>query len=434
MSWWVKEIESITDDNLYRLCYIEADDTTLFPAPVQQKEVSDPDNPGQTIWVTDYTIVRGSKLYCLSNASWYKLNSSGQWILQKSGQEIEISADDIIYDNTDSGMTATNVQDAIDELKDTDETQDRALAELYGENANQQLEINYAINTGSKNLLKITASSQTIQGVTFTVNKDQTVTVNGTNTGAGSAIFVIVPNPQAILIPDGDYWFTGCPQGGSDSTFDLRWFQYSPNASAYEIGSGAKIHKSGNTARSNIAIVVRSGVTVNNITFKPMIRPAEITDSTFEPYAPTNRELYEISQTKASLNDIYGLKPTIPNGANLNDLTAGCMTCPGATVAASLLNCPTTTDAFIIYTDYLAAASRVIQRIYSFSTTTGIPAQYMRVRWSQGWTPWYQVTMQQVASVQSVSPSLMLNREEITPLETDVIKDTEEIEEIEETE
>lgn len=434
MSWWVKEIESITDDNLYRLCYIEADDTTLFPAPVQQKEVSDPDNPGQTIWVTDYTIVRGSKLYCLSNASWYKLNSSGQWILQKSGQEIEISADDIIYDNTDSGMTATNVQDAIDELKDTDETQDRALAELYGENANQQLEINYAINTGSKNLLKITASSQTIKGVTFTVNDDQTVTVNGTNTGAGSAIFVIVPNPQAILIPDGDYWFTGCPQGGSDSTFDLRWFQYSPNASAYEIGSGAKIHKSGNTARSNIAIVVRSGVTVNNITFKPMIRPAEITDSTFEPYAPTNRELYEISQTKASLNDIYGLKPTIPNGANLNDLTAGCMTCPGATVAASLLNCPTTTDAFIIYTDYLAAASRVIQRIYSFSTTTGIPAQYMRVRWSQGWTPWYQVTMQQVASVQSVSPSLMLNREEITPLETDVIKDTEEIEEIEETE
>ena len=83
--------------------------------------------------------------------------------------------------------------------------QDRALAELYGEDANQQLEIDYAINTGAKNLLKITASSQTIKGVTFTVNDDQTVTVNGTNDGTGASTFMIVPNAQAIKIPDGKY-------------------------------------------------------------------------------------------------------------------------------------------------------------------------------------------------------------------------------------
>lgn len=411
MSWWVKEIESITDDNLYRLCYIEADDTTLFPAPVQQKEVSDPDNPGQTIWVTDYTIVRGSKLYCLSNASWYKLNSSGQWILQTTGGGGGASsADQVSYDNTDSGLTATNVQNAIDEIKDLDDMQDRELAELYGEDANQQLEINYAINTGSKNFLKITANSQTIKGVTFTVNDDQTVTVNGTNDGTGASTFVIVPNAQAITIPDGNYILSGCPTGGGESApFDLRWYMYSPGKSAYDSGNGASIEKSGNGTGSNIAIVVKTGQTAHNITFKPMIRRAEITDSTYVPYAPTNRELYELCETKASLNDIYGIKNQLPNGTNLNDLTAGCMTCPGATVAASLLNCPTTTDAFIIYTDYLAAASRAIQRIYSFSTTTGIPAQYMRVRWSQGWTPWYQVTMQSVASVQSLNSPMTLN-------------------------
>lgn len=103
----------------------------------------------------------------------------------------------------------------------------------------------------------------------------------------------------------------------------------------------------------------------------------------------------ELVETKASLNDIYGIKNQLPNGTDLNNLSAGIMMCPGATVAATLINCPTT-DAFIIYTDYLAAVSRAIQRIYSFSTTTGIPAQYMRARWSQGWTPWYQVMMQSV--------------------------------------
>ena len=377
------------------------------------------------------TIGYGSRADIISDSSKYIWNGS-QWVRQISGGGGGASsADQVSYDNTDSGLTATNVQDAIDEIHTTDDTQDNTIAELSEENDNQQLEIDYAINTGAKNLLKITASSQTIKGVTFTVNDDQTVTVNGTNDGTGASIFVIVPNAQAITIPDGNYILSGCPTGGggdvASAPFDLRWYMYSPGKSAYDSGNGASVEKSGNGAGSNIAIVVKSGQTADNLVFRPMLRRAEITDSTYEPYAPTNRELYEISQTKASLSDIYGLKPTIPNGTDLNNLTAGCMTCPGATVAATLINCPTTMDAFIIYTDYLAAASRVIQRIYSFNTTTGIPAQYMRARWSQGWSPWYQVTMQQVAtaSVQSVSPSLMLNREEITPLETDEIEETE---------
>lgn len=152
------------------------------------------------------------------------------------------------------------------------------------------------VDAGAKNLLKVTATSQTINGVTFTVNTDQTVTVNGTNTGTSSVTFVIVPNQQAILIPDGDYWLLGCPQGGGSDTFDLRWFRYSPNASAYDIGSGAAIHKSGNTTDSNIAIVVKPGVTVNNITFKPMLCTAEdyAISPEFVPYTPTVRELYEM--------------------------------------------------------------------------------------------------------------------------------------------
>ena len=278
---------------------------------------------------------------------------------------------------------------------------------------------------GSKNLLKVTSTTQTINGVTFTVNADQTVSLSGTATA--TATFVIVDNATSNAIPDGSYILTGCPSGGGNNTYDLRWYLFSSGKSAYDQGSGASVNKTGNTTSSNIAILIRSGVNTDGLVFRPMLRDSEITDSTYVPYAPTNRELYELCETKASLNDIYGIKNQLPNGTDLNNLSAGIMMCPGATVAATLINCPTTTDAFIIYTDYLATTSRAIQRIYSFSTTTGIPAQYMRVRWSQGWTPWYQVTMQQVASAQSAASLMQAGRldAELTDMGTDESDDEE---------
>lgn len=425
MSWWVKEISTITEDQSERLCIIETDTPNDLPNPVRTKP--DPDNPGQTI--TDYTIVRGSEAYCLSNSKTYKLNSQGQWVEQKSGQEIEIGADDIVYDNTDSGLTATNVQSAIDELKDTEDIQDRGLSDLHDENANQQLEIDYAINTGVKNILTPTLTSEsTKEGITCTPNPDGTFTLNGTfptTSSETNVYFVVVNNAKMKELSNKYGAINVICSGGSDierSQGRLRFYKIDTNKGTYDSSATDKeisLTLSDNIMDSsaNISIVVYRGQTLNNVVIRPMIRPAEITNNTFEPYAPTNRDLYELCETKASLNDIYGIKNQLPNGTDLNNLSAGIMMCPGATVAASLLNCPTTTDAFIIYTDYLAASSRVIQRIYSFSTTTGIPAQYMRVRWSQGWSPWYQVTMQQVASAstQSVNQvsTLNLNRNDL---------------------
>jgi hypothetical protein len=44
-------------------------------------------------------------------------------------------------------------------------------------------------------------------------------------------------------------------------------------------------------ANWNCAIIVLANQTVNNVVFRPMIRPASITDSTFVPYAFSNAEL-----------------------------------------------------------------------------------------------------------------------------------------------
>lgn len=159
------------------------------------------------------------------------------------------------------------------------------------------------VDDGTKNLLKITATSQTINGVTFTVNADQTVTVNGTNTKTNAATFILVPNQQAILIPDGEYYLLGCPQGGSYDTFYLCW-KHSQSTS-YDTGNGSHITKSGDTINSNIAIVVNPGVTVNNITFKPMICIVEYYNfsSEFVPYAKSNYELTQATEPIPRLVD-----------------------------------------------------------------------------------------------------------------------------------
>ena len=267
---------------------------------------------------------------------------------------------------------------------------------VYTNNASTGIDVNQlagkVVDDGTKNLLKNMENSRTINGVTFTVNDDGTVTVNGTNTGTGSATFIFIPNRQAILIPDGDYMLSGCPQGGGNDTFDLRWYRYSPNASAYDTGSGAVVHKSGNTTDSNIAIVVKSGVTVDNLTFKPMVCAVEdyAISSEYVPYAPSNRDLYKEVDSKASIADIYGVKPTIPNGTDLDTMqTPGAYACSGATVAATLTNCPTTTEAFIMYVDYIAATSRIIQRLYAMNTSNGVPCIYIRTLYSGGWCTWY---------------------------------------------
>lgn len=283
--------------------------------------------------------------------------------------------------------------------------------ELY-ETKTEQTETNTIANLGAKNLLNFdTRSAASTGGVSYTVNADGTITVNGTPQGTGPSYVQLMLRNDAVRVDDfcdGSHILSGCPSGGSDSSYKL--YVAKGSYSRVDYGNGVLLT---DTTLTDIRVVlyIANGYTANNLVFKPMIRRAEITDSTYVPYAPTNRELYELCETKASLNDIYGIKNQLPNGTDLNNLSAGIMMCPGATVAATLINCPTTTNAFIIYTDYLATTSRAIQRIYSFSTTTGIPAQYMRVRWSQGWTPWYQVMMQQVASAstQSVNQVSTLN-------------------------
>lgn len=268
----------------------------------------------------------GSRADIISNSSKYLWNGS-QWVLQKSVQEIEISADDIVYDNTDSGLTATNVQDAIDEIKDLDDMQDRGLAELYAENTNQQLEIDYAINTGAKNMLYISNTpgyTATSHGRTFTVLSDGGIKITGASSDSSNADFYIIGswNNRSILLNenrDSCLMSMKCDTDYGYNQIRLRAMNRSTGSTVNDTGVETNKDVRLSHVITTVFVSVFPSVTLpeDGIVIYPMIRRAEITDDTYVPYAKTNRDL-----TVAENEDRSALINQVDSGAknlvNLN--------------------------------------------------------------------------------------------------------------------
>ena len=134
-----------------------------------------------------------------------------------------------------------------------------------------------------KNLLPVTATSQTINGVTFTVNADNSVTANGT--ASAMAVFTLNNNLEKV-VNGGHYILTGCPSGGGANSYRLEIRNSSDTIYTNGIdegsGSGDIAPTSGFPAKATIRIA--SGYTANKVVFKPMLRYASESDPTFEPY------------------------------------------------------------------------------------------------------------------------------------------------------
>lgn len=113
-------------------------------------------------------------------------------------------------------------------------------------------------------------NSVTKNGITFTVNDDGTVTANGTATA--NAEFMIIQN-RVPLNPNTQYILSGCPkQSGSNISIyvgDYKDGVYQKEY--YDFGRGGYTFtaKEGHDYYSRI--LIRSGTTVDNVTFKPML-------------------------------------------------------------------------------------------------------------------------------------------------------------------
>ena len=86
---------------------------------------------------------------------------------------------------------------------------------------------------GAQNLLEVTANSGESKGVTFTVDNEKEITCNGTTSGEGTFYIVGTGSTDLISIPE--IWkgkrlrLTGCPSGGSDNSYRVRFAERSPN-------------------------------------------------------------------------------------------------------------------------------------------------------------------------------------------------------------
>ena len=185
-----------------------------------------------------------------------------------------------------------------------------------------------------KNLLRNTASSQTKNGVTFTVNNDGSVTCNGT--ASNNTFFKI----GDLSLASQSYILTGCPSNGGNDSYTLRCYK-NGNVKGADVGNGFNINES---IDGYIEIRIASGYTCDNLTFYPMIRKAAIEDDTYEPYIENTEldaELPELQTVEGTNtlsirtavqpsqvlveamypNDSYILTPEISTFEDINTIT-----------------------------------------------------------------------------------------------------------------
>lgn len=160
----------------------------------------------------------------------------------------------------------------------------------------QELE-SVGVKVKGKNLLPNNATTQTVNGITFTVNADGSVTANGTATATAQCRLV-----NKYVFPVGEYIISGCPLGGDSDTkyaFNINTGAGSPY---WDTGNGNTFKITESTVDSFVEIVVRNGCTVSNLTFYPMIRHASITDNTYEPYYENPQEHNNVAVTVCGKN------------------------------------------------------------------------------------------------------------------------------------
>ena len=134
-----------------------------------------------------------------------------------------------------------------------------------------------SIRTEDRNSLEITATTQTINGVTFTVNPDNTITVNGTATATARLNIT-----QYTLMGRTVRYLSGATINGSISTIRFGFGGYGFVTTANT--AIALNRENTDTDWTNyVYIEAAEGYTANNVLFKPMISYTD--DITYVPYS-----------------------------------------------------------------------------------------------------------------------------------------------------
>lgn len=182
------------------------------------------------------------------------------------------------------------------------------------------------IAVSGKNLLKYPYynTTKTISGITFTDNGDGTITANGTATATASYFL----DSEFNYIGGITYTISGCPEGGSNSTYKIKGDRLGVYID--DNGNGATYSFKYDTTAA-IAILIYKDTTVDNIVFRPQLELG----STATEYEPpiTGRELTVNASGKNLLRYPYVNTTKTINGITFTDNGDGTVTANGTATA-----------------------------------------------------------------------------------------------------
>ncbi len=205
---------------------------------------------------TGFTLSMGFRGVVINDNSVHRLNSTGQWVQIVAGNSTYTRAEiDTIVNGINSDILSAQTQ------------------------------IDFAINTGAKNCLLLNQSSSTSLGIDWTVDAITGIVTATRTSGTSDSTKKI----SEYTLKSGTYTFTAYPNA-SFSTADS--FITSGGTTVARDVDGFQTFTLEQDSLMNVYCRIRSGIVTAE--FKPMIRQAFVTDDTFTPYAPTNRELYEL--------------------------------------------------------------------------------------------------------------------------------------------
>jgi hypothetical protein len=175
---------------------------------------------------------------------------------------------------------------------------------VYTDQKRQETEIGVVAALGAKNMLYISNSpgyTATSHGRTFTVLSDGGIKITGASSDSSNADFYVIGSwgNRSILInenKDSCLVRMSCDTDYVYSQIRLRVMNRSTGSTVNETGVETNKDVQLSHVITTVFVSVFPSVTLpeDGIVVYPMIRRAEITDNTFVPYAPTNRELYEM--------------------------------------------------------------------------------------------------------------------------------------------
>lgn len=156
--------------------------------------------------------------------------------------------------------------------------------------------------TSGKNLLNITSTGGTKNGITYTINDDKSVTLNGATTDTVSQLILNI-----MTIPNGTY----CLNGTNTANVYMRIWSETQQKEIYKSVNSGSFEITNNDV-CQIQIYIHRGVTSNNVIIYPQLELGS-TATSYEPFTGFETTTVELNQPLRALPN--GAKDTIENGS-----------------------------------------------------------------------------------------------------------------------